>query len=126
MASKKKNSCKILQKIIDVLFFASGDLFDLSTCQIAELTGLDVGLVGATLARSPWVARRRRVRINRNTVRTVWGISDAAMIEYARRHASTVVRRQSLMASRGVTVMRDKNGRISLRCGSVTAIVHTD
>lgn len=124
MRAKRASSCKILQKIIDVLFFASGDLFDLSTCQIAEFTGLDVGLVGATLARSPWVARRRRVRINRNTVRTVWGISDAAMIEYARRHASTAVRQRSLMASRGVTVNLDHSGRVNLRCGSVTAIVH--
>lgn len=126
MQKKKLNSRKILEKIIDVLFFGSGDLFDLSTCQIAELSGLDVGLVGALLARSPWVARKRRVRINRNTVRTVWSISDAAMIEYARRHASSVVRRESLMASRGVTVTRDYRGRVTLRCGSVTAMVCTD
>ena len=124
MTSSPANSRKVLHKIIDSLFLASPD--DLSTVEIAKLCKMHPGLVGAILTRSPWATRRRRVRINRNKKETRWSASDAALIDYARRHAALTVRKAALLASKGVHATPDSRGRVTLRCGSVTTIVHAD
>lgn len=124
MPKATTKSRKVLNRIIDVMFIeAPGDL---CTNQIALLVGLDPGLVGAILSRSAWATRRRRVRLNRNRMETRWAASDAAMIDYARRHASLLVRRAALMAAKGVEVGQDNRGRVTMRCGSITSILHAD
>lgn len=124
MPKQTTNSRKVLHRIIDCMFEASPD--DLCTNQIAERMGLDPGLVGAILSRSPWAARRRRVRLNRHRMETRWAASDAAMIDYARRNAACLVRRAAVMAAKGVEVGQDNRGRVTMRCGSITSILHTD
>lgn len=124
MTSSPANSRRILQIIIDELFKSSP--VELSTVQIAELTGFHAGLVGAILTRSPWATRRHRVRINRNKRETRWAASDAALIDYARRHAALTIKKASLLAAKGVTATPDSRGRFTLRCGSITSILHVD
>jgi hypothetical protein len=124
LTSSPANSRKILWIIIDSLFLESPN--DLSTVQIANICKLHPGLVGAILTRSPWATRRRRVRINRNKCETRWAASDAALIDYARRHAALTIRKAALLALKGVIATPDSRGRVTLRCGSVTTIVHTD
>lgn len=114
----------MLCAIIDSLFFSSPN--DLSTCEIANICKLHPGVVGAILARSAWAARRRRVRVNRNKCETRWSASDAALIDYARRNGARTARKVALLASRGVIATQDERGRITLRCGSVTTVVHVD
>ena len=122
MPKQTTKSRKVLHRIIDVMFDASPD--DLCTNQIALLVGLDPGLVGAILSRAAWATRRRRVRLNRHRLETRWSASDAAMIDYARRHAAVLVRRAELMAAKGVEVGQDNRGRVTMRCGSITSILH--
>ena len=124
MTSSVANSRKVLWIIIDSLFLASPN--DLSTVEIAKLCNMHPGLVGAILTRSPWATRRRRVRINRNRCETRWSASDAALIDYARRHAAMTVRKVAMLAAKGVIATPDDRGRVTLRCGSVTTIVHAD
>ncbi len=124
LTSSPANSRKILWIIIDSLFLAAPN--DLSTVEIAKLCNLHPGLVGAILTRSPWATRRRRVRINRNKCETRWSASDAALIDHARRQGRGIVRQAALLAAKGVIATPDNRGRVMLRCGSVTTIVHAD
>lgn len=124
MTSSVANSRKVLWIIIDSLFLASPN--DLSTVEIAKLCNLHPGLVGAILTRSAWATRRRRVRINRNKCETRWSASDAALIDHARRQGRDIVRKAALLAAKGVEATPDSRGRVTLRCGSITSILHAD
>lgn len=117
-------SRKVLFRIIDALIKASPE--DLSTNQIAALVGLHPGVVGAILSRASWAIRGRRVRINRHRRETRWTISEAALVDYARRNAASVVRKAAMMSARGIEVDTDKRGRVMVRCGAVTKNFHAD
>lgn len=123
MGVRRAGSCKILQKIIEILFEVSPG--DLSTNDIAERTGFHPGVVGAVLYRGSWAVRRRVVRINRNRRETRWAASDAGLIDHARRN-SRCIRKAAELAAKGVAVSADSRGRVTLRCGSMTKIVHSD
>lgn len=97
----------------------------MSTVEIAAKANMHPGVVGAVLTRAAWATRRRRVRINRNKVETRWAISDAALVDYARRNAHCLLRKAAILAAKGIEVRVDRD-RVTLKCGSVTTIVHAD
>ena len=117
-------SSKIFEKISKILFDVSPGC--LSTNQIAAETGFHPGVVGAILYRSSWAVRRRVVRINRNKRETRWALSDAGLIDYARRNAKCIVRKAAELAAKGVEIKADGRGRVTLKCGSMMKVVHAE